>query len=366
MLSLFKKKPQPEEPLTLKTRVELFWKWYAEVAPRFYETIEKGKCAELATEVSARVDALLPGFAWVFGPGENKKGHSFTLSGEGALHRQLLAIYWLSRAPKLEGWTFHASRQPGSIENARINIGQKVFNPIEFWLTPSINRENEKVDITVWHPLFDILKEKDRWTILFLFLDEALGEYGTQQSIGEIKLDSARLADSMPLTELLGFVKKVEAEAGWKKYPPGQGGVVYKKSEPHDEFIRGDIWVGSTVNLRIVNEYAQSKGDLQDPLAGTGADYVFVSFDASILPKGKEATARGAFEDALREALASEFSGQVLGGALGTKNAYIDLMLFDGKKSLEIVQRVLKEKQLPAGTEIHFFAKEKRGHRIVL
>jgi len=366
MFSLFKKKPPLTETVTLKTRVELFWKWYAEAAPRFFQTIEAGKCPDLAAEVSAKVDELLPGFAWVFGPGENGQGHSFTLSGEGNLHRQLLTLYWFSQAPNLPGWTFYPSRQPGSIEGKRIKIGEQTFNPIEFWITPSINPKKEKVDIIVWHPLFSALKDKDKWTILFLFLDEVLGEYGTQQSIGEIKLGNEHLADAIPLSELLGFIKKTESEAGWKKYLPGQAGTIYKQPQPHDEFLRGDIMVGSTVHLVLINEYAKSKGEYKDPLEGTGANYVFITFDASILPKGGQSAARGEIEDTLEKALSAAQGGRVLGGALGVRYAYIDLLLFDGDTSLQIVRQVLKDKQLPPGTGIHFFAKEKRGHRIVL
>src|SRR5207244_511534 len=141
MLSLFRKKTATRAEMTFKRRVELFWEWYAQVAARFYETIEAGHCPSLAGEVSDKVDELLPGFAWVFGPGANGKGHSFTLSGEGNLHRQLLTLYWQAQAPTLPGWTFYAARQPGSIEGRRMEIGGQKFDPLEFWLTPSIDPE---------------------------------------------------------------------------------------------------------------------------------------------------------------------------------------------------------------------------------
>ncbi len=366
MLSLFKKKPVADATLTLKTRVEKFWTWYTDVAPRFYETIEAKKCADLASEVSARVRDLFPGFAWLFGPGENKVGHSFTLSGEGNIHHQLVTQYWLSRAPTLAGWTFHASRQPGPIKGHIIEIGGNKFDPMEFWIAPSLDREQEKIDIVAWHPKFDVLEERQRSTVLFLFLDELLGEYGTDQCIGHIEMGTQQLADAVPLTELLEFVEQTKASEGWKKYPPGQSGIVYKCPEQHDRFMRGDVVVGSSTNWPLIRDYLDANGDLKDPLVRTGADYVFISFDVSILPKGDESGARGEIEEALETALEAAESGRALGGAHGTRNAYIDLMIYDGTKSLEIVKKVLREKVLPRGTEILFFAKEKRGHRIVL
>jgi len=366
MFSLFKKRQASPSGLTFKSRCEQFWLWYAEVAPRFYQTIEKGKCPDLAPEVSAKVDELLSGLAWVFGPGEGGAGESFTISGEGVLHRQLLALYCVGRAPKLDGWTFYPSRQPGSIEGIRMDIGGHGFNPMEFWITPRIDSQAEKVDITVWHPLFKHLGEKERMSPLFLFLDEVLGEFGTGQWIGEISLNDGRLPDAIPLKELREFIKKVESDTGWKKLPPGEAAVLYEPKQPHDRFPRGDVVVGTTMHLNLIREYLRAEGRMEDPLKGTGAEYVFVSFDAQILPPGEQSRARGAIEDSLNRALREAESGRHLGGAFGTSFAYIDLLLFDGANSLEIVQRVLREHGLPAGTTINFFAEMKNDRRIVL
>ncbi len=366
MFSLFKRRSDsPEEP-TFKTRIRRFWDWYAQVAPRFYKTIEDGQCASLVSEVSSKVDELIPGFAWVFGPGEGGKGHSFTLSGEGNIHRQLLTIFWLSHAPKLDGWSFYASRQPGSIQGIRMRIGERDFDPIEFWLTPSIDRESQKVDLTIWHPLLKCIEERARWTTLFLFLDEVLGEYGTHQWIGEINLNDEQLSNAIPLQELPGFLKRMEADTGWKHLPPGEAATSYHSKDPQDRFLRDDVIAGSTMNWPLVRDYIKAEGNLNDPLGGTGANYVFVAFPADFLPDGMWVEARGAIEDSLDNALRSASSGRLLGGSHGRRFAYIDLLLFDGIKSLEIVKQVLGEKKLPAGTAIHFFAKEKSGQQIVL
>src|SRR4051812_29406463 len=119
MLSLFKRKPA-EAGSTFKERVEHFLNWYSEVAPRFTAVIESKKCPDLNDEVNAAVDKLRPRFAWVFGAGPDKNGNSFTLTGEANPHLQLLTLYWLSRAPKIDGWTFYAARQPGEIKGSHM------------------------------------------------------------------------------------------------------------------------------------------------------------------------------------------------------------------------------------------------------
>jgi len=356
MFSIFKK----QEPPTFKQRVERFWNWYTEAAPKIYRTIEERKSAGLAAEVSEKVAALGHSFAWVFGPGKGG-GHSFTLSGEGVLQYQLLTQYWLSRAPRIEGWTFYAERQPGSIKGVRMKIGDLDFDPIEFWLTPMVNAEAEKIDLTVWHPLFDKLPgQNDKLRPLFLFLDEVLGEFGTGQWIGEINLNDKQLPDSIPLSELSGFIEDLQKTKGWIKLPPGLAMTLYHCENPHTQFLRGDILIGQAAQPQLINEYLKAHGKLKDPLAGTGADYVFVTFPVGILPKGKQVDARGAIEDALNDALESAHSGRVLGGALGSKFGYVDLLIYDGSASLEIIRRILIEQNLPSGTAINFFAEEKK------
>jgi hypothetical protein len=193
-----------------------------------------------------------------------------------------------------------------------------------------------------------------------------MGEYGTQHWLGEIKMNPARLAESIPLEELREFIQRVQSETGWKKLAPGEGGVIYQMNEQHNRFARGDVVIGSTAHGRLINEYLKAEGKMEDPLAGTGADFVFVTFDRRVLPQGGEVDARAKIQDALDKGLKASESGRLLGGALGTGSAYIDLLLLDGANSIEIVRRALREQGLPVGSSINYFAKEKRGHRILL
>jgi hypothetical protein len=199
-----------------------------------------------------------------------------------------------------------------------------------------------------------------------LFLDEALGEIGTQNWIGKIEMNDTKLADAIPLGELRSFTERVQAEKGWQKGGPGEFWTLYRLQGDHEGEPRGDVRVGSTTVEPLINEFLKSKGELADPLPDTGADYVYVTFDASILPEGKEVDARGKIEDALSAQLEQSKRGQLVGRALGDKQAYIDLLLFDGANSIALVIETLQRMGLPSGTSINYFAHEKRGHRVVL
>lgn len=351
----FKKRKTPpnEKPeLTFKTRVEKFWDWYRDVAPRFYETIEAGRCADLGSEISEKVNELLPGLAWVFGPGKDKIGHSLTISAEGVASKYPLTDYWRDRAPELKGWTFYESRQPGEIQGS-IRIGDNSYDAAALWVSPAIDGEEQKIHLTAWHPLFESLDNGQQMMVLFLWLDETLGERGTSRWIGEIKVSDQELKEAMPLSELRDLTTSLLEEQEW--HASEEIGIVYQL-EPVEGPLRADTYVGSTSVTQIVNHYFESFAPHpENPLDDLGADYHFLSIDGRDIPEEDPLTFRNEIENSLESALESEKSGLVVGGALGITNAYIDLLLFDGEASIELVKKVIQSANLQHPVGLHPF-----------
>jgi hypothetical protein len=361
--------PSDMPVLTLKERVAWFWDWFAASADRFYATIEDKKCAELQPETSQAIDRWLPGMAWVYGPGENNTGHSLTLSGEGVLAKQFVAEYWLSQAPKLDGWTFYASRQPSDSFNGitlHLEKDGETFKPIEFWIVPYLDQDAEKIDISVWHPSIQRLPERARFMALFLMLDELLGEHGTQNWIGEIKFSEDQLKKAIPIAELRDVIQDAQRDHGWKKFTPTDTYSSYQLKEQENEWLRSDTVAGSSRFFRLLSDYFDAEGPCEHPLPDLGVDLVFVAIPTQYFPKGEEVTGRGEIEDDLIAALEAEASGISLGGATGHQNCYIDLALLDGDRSLDIVRSVLRKRRVPKQTKIHFFTEDRASEVILI
>ncbi|MEM7473809.1 MAG: hypothetical protein AAF483_02380 [Planctomycetota bacterium] len=336
---------------TFKVGVAKFWEWFPTVAQRFFDTIEAGDCGELAEETGEVMAELLPHMAWVFGPGEDG-GHSFTVSGEGLIAKQLLADYWQKQAVELPGWTFYAARQGSPLEELRgmaIAIGeQESVDSDSFMIQTNVVDEHEAIDIVAWHPLLEKIPEEHHPQILFLLLDEALGEFGTQTWIGNIEIEPIPEGAEhvRSLTQLPEYIKSVHKYHGWEKLDPPETISVYELTQ-QSPGPRGDTIVGSSTIPGIISEYVARGGKLEeDPLEDTGAELAYISMDTSQFPDGNQAEVRGNMEDAIEAALEEELSGRVLGGAFGTEKSYIDLLLFDGDNSREIVQRQMTELQL--------------------
>ncbi|WP_269541998.1 hypothetical protein [Cerasicoccus fimbriatus] len=354
----FRRKSKPPQIIPFNQRVTAFWQWYAAEAQRFYDTIEDKRCPELAKEVSAKVNQLLPGMAWVFGPGPKEQGgHSFTLSPEGNAHKRLLSDYWLAQAPKLPGWTFYASRQPSHTISAEtgINIKDLTIKAGETWVSAHPQRDNQIINLSAWHPSFEELPEKAAYQITFIMLDEALGEDAVENHIGEIHIRNDRLANSVPMHELRDEVEKIRAK--WEDAAPHGSYQVYQLPEPSDRFLRADTIAGSTRHMKLINEYLGEEGQMaDDPIAELGAEFAFVCFPSTHLPRGEEATKRGEIEDALEQALQPDQRGICLGGATGMLNTYVDLLLFDpGPETISRLQAALAPFQLNGDAALHPF-----------
>ncbi|MCA9139225.1 MAG: hypothetical protein KDB00_20770 [Planctomycetales bacterium] len=347
---------------TFKERVEVFWNWFPEVSSRFFETIESGKCAELADEVSEFMANTMPGLAWVFGPGENG-GHSFTVSGEGMVARQLLAEYWLDQEVPLKGWTFYQSRQPNRhLESIAVEIGNLGRVDAETMLIETtVDDQQELLDIVAWHPLFAELSEDHHAQLLFLLLDETLGEFGTQTWIGGIEIDEIA-PDAVDgrkthrLIDLPKFINDIKRYHGWEKLSPIRSytGYSIRTQQP---ILRGDTIAGTTCIPRLVFELIEEGGRLdEDPLDGTGASLAYLQIDGAVFPSGDEAGVRHNIEEALEETLESNQLGRPLGGAAGTESSYIDLLLIDGDRSRAAVDETMRRLELADRYRWHGFS----------
>ncbi len=342
---------------TFKDGVQNFWKWFPDVAQRFYATINEGNCEQLTDEVSQFMQENLPGLAWSFGPGEGH-GHAFTISGEGILAKQLLAVEWLRYAPEIEGWTFYGSRQPGVLDSMRLDLGDAgSVDGSSLIIQTHVDDEAQAIDVVAWHPAFDSIPEDAQHQVLFLMLDEALGEFGTQTWIGEIKIEA--VADDAPhvrrLEQLPDYIRSVEAYHQWEKLVPTESYSSYQLPEQYPG-PRGDTLVGTTLLPHPFIDYIIGEGELEDnPLEGTGAELAYIAFDGTTLPEGDQANVRAMMEDAIDEALQEKGSGRVLGGAHGSEHAYIDLILFDGKATQELVLAQIDKLLIPSAT-LHVIA----------
>eukprot|EP00112_Aurelia_sp_Birch-Aquarium-sp1_P009023 Seg20116.1 transcript_id=Seg20116.1/GoldUCD/mRNA.D3Y31 product="hypothetical protein" protein_id=Seg20116.1/GoldUCD/D3Y31 len=211
-----KKKTQSEEEISYKERVEYFWQWFSENSDHMLDAIDAGESRELLDDVISAMEGI-GDFGWTFGPpAEGKEGHSFTITPGGDGYKQHLIEYCFKFAPALDRWTFYSSRQPSeSVEGFKMKIKGEDFTALEFWVVAETDDDRERIDIRLWHPLFEELEEDDRYEITFLWLDECLGEFLVENQIGAIDIENRKMETAFPITELRDIVESEWQKQGW-------------------------------------------------------------------------------------------------------------------------------------------------------
>ncbi len=356
------KKKKVSSGLSFKRRVESFWDWYATNSRHFLEKIDSGAIDDIVPEIEQNTSEWLVGLSWVFGPG-TEDGHSFTITGEGDLSRQFLAEQCRLMSPSLPGWTFYGSRQASSSDsvcNMAISLGDADIDAESIRVVPAVDVEAERVDLSFWHPRLADMPEDQRWQIVFIFLDEALGEFGTQLTVGGLDFrDCDDDEAAISLADLAEYVDAVCAKNEWTKDSPFSTFSVYQTENTSGRFPRGDTMVGTTCHTSLVLDFLNNEGPLDDnPLEGTGAEFIYLKIDASLFPEGKQVDVRGDAEDTLNAQLTEHHAGRTIGGAMGVDNVYIDLLLLDGDRSRQIVDAVMTAMGWQAQYEICSFSKE--------
>jgi hypothetical protein len=346
----------PQTVQSFKQRVQSFWQWYASEAQNILDLISDGRAPTLLTDLLVpQMERLGPGFGWVFGPGESG-GHSLTLTPEGALSHQFLADYWRDCAPQLAGWTFYSSRQRSQeLESCGLCVGGYDLAADELRIAVDPDPEYERIDIQVWHPLLTDLPEQPQYQIVFLLLDEALGEHGTASLIGDIAIATTEPRDGVALTELRQVALDVFQRNNWTPAIPAQSYTLLTLDPPGGDFLRSDIYTINSTYPQLVIEYLNQGGMVDDPVAENGAAFVFLDIPMSHFPSGEETQVRGEIEDTISDRLVAEQSGMFIGGSTGSLAMYSDFVLFDGDESVKIVHRAMLDLDLPSGSSLHHF-----------
>jgi hypothetical protein len=344
---------------TYKQRVEQFYQWFAKRADDLDEGFNNGTVdsSELVAEMDPPLEALIGGLGWCFGPALDKAGHHLCLQASGNPHILQLTIIWSESCPDLARWEFHPAK-PRSVEldGRSIQSGgfDFEFNTMQVALEP--NDEREMPNIKIFHESFPEIDEDARLRMTFIMLDEALGELGTDAWLAAIEPSTEPLEHFVPMSELYERVCEFYELMEWKQPSERYEWTLLNFPEPDDVplFPQSDSLTKVTRCMGLVREYFGSEGKFDDPLLKHGAAYVCLDVATDWFPDGDQANARGVVEEAIEKALEAENAGILIGGGMGLSRTYIDFLITDGSRSIELILEAARENDVPQDTVVRF------------
>ncbi len=163
--------------------IAAFWRWWDQGRVEVLEHFEGHGEATIVDALSARVDAIHPTLTWEFGPGR-RRAHHLAVSAGGDPTLRVVAERWRSDAPADVDFEFYAARQRCSELTGSLRFGPTRLDMENFRVGVRVDESRQRFDLFVYHPAFSDVHEDEIPRMMWVVLDNALGEDAVQTWIG--------------------------------------------------------------------------------------------------------------------------------------------------------------------------------------
>lgn len=314
---------------SFKQRVISFWNWFKENKQALEGFLDRNKWQEAA-------DFIQPSLKEVFWEVtfelRKQKEYELILSPSGDMDRKLLIRYFYEYRPESENWNFYSELPP---KTGTLTYLGEYLKPEDFLIYPEISEEKHRISLAVYAPVIGNKKEKDQFTIVYILLNNLLGEKMFEHYVGEVRMIHGKNRaffkknHSLKLSTLHPWM---EAEIGARKWPKASDiNDIIEEYDGNPKLGKGpryDITSGKTCQFKLCNEYYNKSSSSQSYMKSIGASYYFISTD----PRKGEA-------DEVREYLLDLFRknryGILIGEARGLEHAYLDMLLYSPEEFIK-------------------------------
>ncbi|MEV4391628.1 DUF695 domain-containing protein [Nonomuraea sp. NPDC049607] len=206
-MRLFGRKDAEEEADRPGEGVAGFWAWWQEARPRLDPLVAAGAAEGIEELLAPAVGALHPDLVWEVAPGRNA-AHALVVTAAGDAELRSLAHRWAKAAPPADLlWEFHPSRRanPQALE-LTLDVGGFEFALDKLAFGLRVPRNQPRVDVAAYHPIFSELDEETRLEATLLALDWLLGEDDVARWVGEITPATFQPIDAVAAVHLPAVV----------------------------------------------------------------------------------------------------------------------------------------------------------------
>ena len=165
-----------------------FWKWFQNIENSLFD-FEKDQ-ERTFDRLTTEMHKLSPNLTFEFGPKKDGR-REFTISADGIRDAFPEVEKLYSAAPALPRWKILKFRQ----RNAPFDISYGGLSVKAASISVQVKPNGQKVDLTIFLPGYTQVEHKNYAPIVYLFLDQALGEYDVETRVGQINIESTSEAE---------------------------------------------------------------------------------------------------------------------------------------------------------------------------
>lgn len=337
---------------SFKSRVDHFWKWFADNEAKFIPYFENPRetdptpTRELLSEGINRIIEDLP-----FEFGGN---FEINLSANGRRELAFLTFYIARNLPPTlaERWTV-TPLKPAVGQGFQIGMFDKMigFDDVMVGMEPA---GNDRFFLRFYNDMLDEMDDNNAYFFFFILLDASLGEAISISHIEGVDKAESLEEDMMPLSGLRDAIaaelakEDKELNTNPCEYYVGYSGTPDEDADPSALPLRHDIIAGFTCQQRLMDEYYSEDPSSFELYVEAGAKPGFIWYfhehdemrDA--LDERNDITDR-IIEEVLGEPDTGKELGVNIGQAMAPTRGYIDFLLYDENAFLQKVGSVLKD-----------------------
>ncbi|HEY8090360.1 MAG TPA: DUF695 domain-containing protein [Polyangiaceae bacterium] len=201
--------------------IDAFWKWWQKSGAAFARGFDDGSGPKpaLTAAMSKHVAAIHESLDWEFGKGVRSR-HHLCLSGKGDPVLRVITERWVKRGPGADAtWEFYPARQPSPGAGHRLEIAGHTVDLDAFTFSVTEDESRETLDIVAHHPVFKRIRDaKLRTQVLYLTLDDLLGEDGAERWLGAVDESRTPFASPVRYSELRARVEDLGKRATGERW----------------------------------------------------------------------------------------------------------------------------------------------------
>lgn len=166
------------------TKEAAFWRWFQANESRLFD-FEKDQ-ERVFDELQTQLQRIQPSLTFEFGPKQDGK-REFVISADGIRDAFPAVIDLANAAPQLPRWKITKFRPRRDFQSP-VTLNGLTISPeqVEFTIEP----DGDKAGITLFIEGYNPSEHEKYAGVVYLMLDQALGEYDVETKVGFIELKS--------------------------------------------------------------------------------------------------------------------------------------------------------------------------------
>lgn len=246
----------------------------------------------------------------------------------------------------LRNWVIHACLPPLSQKalNTLLRIENVEYSADDFRVYYEIDEVSRCLNLELYCPAFAVMEANKALEIGYYMLELFIGEAAFEGYINQMNVidkTSENLNSYITLSHFYECLLEIVEDKKWSVY--NDPTAIYRVYQIDDykisEDVRKDMKVIFTIHANLMNEVLNDEQHLSTQFFDFGGEFGYLYYQHE-KNEVNDSIIRQSLEKNLNELLYPLGIARSIGGAIGTKYAYIDLAIFDKKAFVSALSKI--------------------------